>query len=215
MSSVSADIKEPVGWQSRLAAAGRRLFGKRLFVGLIIAFAGLEVLTPKPFFSPGHRAAQACALLFVAAGLALRAWGSGCAGFHTRSARIEAPRLITGGPFAYVRNPIYTGTMCLGFGMAALIGDPLAYVLAALAFAILYFSIVPAEESFLQQQFGEAYARYRRAVPRIIPRLTPWRESDPVVFQWRAAIGEGFIALITAGIYVALHVEEYLDRVVR
>jgi hypothetical protein len=34
-----------------------------------------------------------------------------------------------------------------------------------------------------------------------------------VAFQWRAAVGEGFIALITAAIYVALHVEEYFDRV--
>jgi len=214
MSFAPAESNQRPIWHSRLAAAGRLLFGKRLFIGLAVAVGGLEVLTPKPFFAPGLRLSQSCALLLVAAGLALRAWGSGCAGKHTRSATIEAPRLVTGGPFAHVRNPIYTGTICLGFGMAMLIGDPLAFVLAALAFAILYFSIVPAEEHFLKKQFGADYDRYREAVPRLIPRLTPWSERAQAPFQWRAARGECFIGLIAITIYVALHVQEYLDKVI-
>src|SRR4051794_25243619 len=121
MSCAPVDNQQRSRWHSRLALAGRRLFSKRLFIGLAVALLGLELLTPKPFFAPGHRLVQSCALVLVVLGLALRAWGSGCAGTHTRSATIEAPRLITGGPFAYVRNPIYTGTMCLGFGMALLI----------------------------------------------------------------------------------------------
>jgi protein-S-isoprenylcysteine O-methyltransferase Ste14 len=214
MSTASADTTQSQGWQSRLAAAGRRLFGKRLFIGLAIAVAGLELLTPKPFFGPGHRLTQSCALLLVAAGLALRAWGSGCAGAHTRSATIEAPRLVTGGPFAHVRNPIYTGTMLLGFGMAALIGDPLAFLLAALAFAILYFSIVPAEESFLENNSAPSTSATAEPFPRLIPRLKPWSERTPTPFQWRAARGECFIGLIAFAIYAALHLEEYFDKVV-
>jgi protein-S-isoprenylcysteine O-methyltransferase Ste14 len=194
---------------------GRRIFGWRLIVGLAVAAVGIEWLVPVPFFAPGHRLVQSLAILVAVAGLALRMWGSGCAGRHTRTAQIEAPQLVTGGPFAYVRNPIYTGTMCLGFGMAALIGDPKAYFLAALAFVILYVGIVPAEEEFLGRQFGAAYARYRAEVPRFLPRLRPWpgRVSQP--FHWRAARGELVIALIAAGIYLALLGEEWLDKVWR
>src|SRR5688572_24566116 len=97
MSGASVDSKETLGWESRLASAGRRLFGMRLFVGLAVAIAGVVLLSPNPFFAPGHRLSQSVAILLVLTGLALRTWGSGCAGKHTRSATIEAPKLITGG----------------------------------------------------------------------------------------------------------------------
>jgi len=198
---------------SAFVAFGRRIFGRRLFVGLAGALVGIELLVPVPFFAPGHRISQSVAILFALSGLALRAWGSACAGKHTRTAQIEAPRLITDGPFAYVRNPIYAGTMCLGFGMAALIGDPKAYVLAAIAFLFLYLGIVPAEEAFLRQQFGSAYAHYCAEVPRFLPRFRPWPGRVKQSLHWRAATGELFIALWATGIYLALWGEEWLDKV--
>lgn len=198
---------------STLVGFGRRIFGWRLFVGLAVAAAGIELLVPAPFFAPGHRLFQSVAILIALGGLGLRAWGSGCAGKHTRTERIEAPQLITSGPFAYVRNPIYAGTMCLGFGMAALIGDPKAYLLAALAFLFLYLGIVPAEEEFLRRQFGAAYARYCAEVPRFLPRFRPWPGRGKQAFHWRAATGELFIVLWAMGIYLALWGEEWLDKV--
>src|SRR5882724_3454501 len=94
---------------SVLPALGRRIFGRRLIVGLAVAAVGIEWLSPVPFFAPGHRLFQSVAIVIAVAGLALRIWGSGCAGRHTRTARIEAPQLVTDGPFAYMRNPIYAG----------------------------------------------------------------------------------------------------------
>jgi protein-S-isoprenylcysteine O-methyltransferase Ste14 len=182
-------------------------------VGLAVAAAGSEWLSPVPFFAPGHRVFQSLAVLCALAGLTLRGWASGCAGRHTRTAQIEAPQLVTDGPFAYLRNPIYAGTMCLGFGMAALIGDPRAYLLTALAFFFLYLSIVPAEEEFLSRQFGAAYARYRAEVPRFLPRLRPWPGRVRQAFHWRAIRGELGILLWVVGIYLALLGEEWLDKV--
>jgi len=203
----------PVSRSSFLAGLGRRIFGWRLMVGLGVAAAGIEWISPLPFFAPGHRVGQSLAILFAAGGLALRAWGSGCAGRHTRTAQIEAPQLVTGGPFAYLRNPIYAGTMCLGFGMAALIGDPKAYFLAALAFVFLYLGIVPAEEEFLLKQFGAAYTRYCAEVPRFLPRLRPWPGRVKQAFHWRAARGELATVLWAAGIYLVLLGEEWIDKV--
>ena len=210
MPSVSARSRP-----SLLAGLGRRIFGWRLIVGLAVAAAGIEWLTPVPFFAPGHRVSQSVALLVALAGLGLRIWGSGCAGRHTRTAQIEAPRLVTHGPFAHMRNPIYAGTMGLGFGMAALIGDPKAYFLAALAFVFLYLGIVPAEEEFLRRQFGEAYARYFAEVPRFLPRLRPWPGRVRQAFHWRAARGELGIAFWAAGIYLALVGKVWLVKVWR
>ena len=200
---------------SILVALGRRIFGGRLLVGLGAAAVGMEWLSPVPFFAPGCRWWQSGAILCALSGLGLRAWGSGCAGRHTRSAEIEAPQLVTGGPFAHMRNPIYGGTILIGLGMAALIGDPKAYALAAAALIFLYVGIVPAEEAFLDRQFGGAYARYRAEVPRFLPRLGPWPGRTRQAFHWRAARGELGIALWTAGIYLALLGEEWLDKVWR
>jgi protein-S-isoprenylcysteine O-methyltransferase Ste14 len=196
-----------------LTAVGRKIFSKRLYVGLAVAFVGLELLSPKPFLEHPYLAGQVLAFVLIAAGVGLRAWGSGTAGGHTRSGTIEACHLATGGPFAYVRNPIYLGSILLGVGMSALIGDVLAYALTAVAFSILYFAIVPAEEDHLQKTFGSTYETYRSAVPRLIPRFRPWAGRTETPFQWNAARGEFSIGLLLAGIYLALQFEEYLDRI--
>jgi len=200
---------------ARLAYIGGKLFRVRLAVGLIVTLAGLELVRPTPFFGSRYRLIHAFALVLIAAGLALRAWGAGSAGSHTRSGVIEAARLATGGAFAYVRNPIYLGSMWIGFGMAALIGDPWAFLLAAVAFGILYFSIVPAEEEYLFRRFGQEYRRYRESVPRFIPRLRPFPGREQMPFAWRAVYGELFMALFLTGIYIALLFEEYFDKIGR
>ncbi|MEQ1861410.1 MAG: isoprenylcysteine carboxylmethyltransferase family protein [Chthoniobacteraceae bacterium] len=184
------------------------MFRRRLFVGLAPALVGLAVLDPLPFF----RAGSVPGIAAIVVGLAVRAWGAGCAGLHTRSARIEAPRLITGGPYAHVRNPIYCGTICIGLGMAALLGDPLAFVLSAIAFVILYATIVPAEEAFLREQFRAGYDEYCRAVPRLIPRLGPWSGRTRAPFQWRATLGELRIALLLVAIYGAFLFKDHLAQ---
>jgi protein-S-isoprenylcysteine O-methyltransferase Ste14 len=199
-----------VNW---LAAFGKKVFSVRLLVGLGITLVGLEVLVPKPFFAEGQRAVQIAALALIAAGLGLRAWAAGCAGGHTRSEEIQAPSLVTAGPFAYMRNPIYGGTICIGLGMVMLIGDPWGFAFTTIAFVILYVTIVPAEEAFLSRTFGQEYARYRSAVPRFIPRLRAWSGRMEKSIQWRPMLGEVGIALLLALIYSALWFEEYLDNI--
>jgi protein-S-isoprenylcysteine O-methyltransferase Ste14 len=189
---------------SRLSVIGRKTFPFRLPIGLAVAVVAARWIHPIPFFSPEHRALHAFALMVICAGLALRAWGAGSAGFHTRTDQIEAPRLATAGPFAHLRNPIYLGSILIGAGMSLLIGDPWALVFASAAFALLFFGIVPAEEEFLHRQFGDEYRRYCEAVPRFIPRLTPWSGRARTRFHWKAVRGElwilGILLLIYAGL---------------
>lgn len=198
---------------SKCAAIGLKIFGKRLYIGLAFAFVGLKALSPKPFLDHAHLMVQLLALLAILGGIAMRAWGSGTAGGHTRSATIEAHQLVTGGPFAHVRNPIYLGTIWLGIGMCALIGDVFAYPLTFIALGILYFTIIPAEEAHLAETFGDEYERYRKSVPMLVPRIRPWSESTPTSFQWKAAQGEITISLFLVAIYLALQWEAYRDRI--
>ena len=83
----------------------------------------------------------------------MRAWAAGFAGRHTRSSEIEGNKLAMAGPYAHVRNPIYLGSVILGFGMVLLIGDHRLLVPSSLTFLVLYFGLIPAEEEFPSQKF--------------------------------------------------------------
>jgi protein-S-isoprenylcysteine O-methyltransferase Ste14 len=114
------------------------------------------------------------------AGELVRCWAVGYSGVTTRGDHVEAPHLVTAGPYAYVRNPLYVGNFitALGFAVAytgknsfaaqlGLIGGSLA------AMAAIYATIVPHEEAFLRSEFGEAFERYCEEVPRVLPRSQP------------------------------------------
>ena len=188
----------------RLAAVGVRIFHRRMHVGLAAVALAAFVYRPRNFFGAHHLAGTIAALLLVLAGLLLRAWAAGCAGGHTRRATIEAPRLATGGPFAYVRNPIYLASTVLGLGMVGLLGDPWMLGLYVAVFVFLYTAIVPAEERFLRGQFGENYAHYCAHVPRLLPRLRPWAGAEQRPFDRAATVGDARLALILVAIYAGL-----------
>ena len=87
-------------------------------------------------------------------------------------------RLVLHGPYRYVRNPMISGVVFVLFGEALiLISRP--HFTWALTFLALNFIYIPLlEEPQLKRRFGEDYIEYRRNVPRLIPRLTPW-SSEP------------------------------------
>ena len=188
----------------------RAIFSHRLQVGLAAVALGGLVVRPGNIFGNQQALGVVASVALVVLGLALRAWAGGCAGSHTRNATIEAPRLVTGGPFAYVRNPIYLASIILGLGMVGLLGDPWMFALYAGVFIFLYTSIVPAEEAFLRKTFPDEFARYCANVPRMWPRLRPWRDASPVSFASSALIGEGRLGLVLVGIYGFMRLAAWL-----
>ncbi len=184
-----------------LARAGGYLFPWRIVVGMAALPAGLMIVHPRNLFGPFSTAGAIGSGALVALGLMLRAWAAASAGGHTRTAEIEAPQLVTGGPYAHVRNPIYLGSFVLGLGMIGLLGDPWLLVPHLAVFYVFFGMIVPAEERFLQRQFGNEFLRFRRAVPKFIPTLRPWSARTERGVLWSAARGELWIALLLAVIY--------------
>jgi protein-S-isoprenylcysteine O-methyltransferase Ste14 len=79
----------------------------------------------------------------------------------------EPPTLVTEGPFAYSRNPIYLGNCLQYLGLAALYNS--AWPVVVLAPLLAYFErVIEREESYLASAFGETFERYRETVPRWI-----------------------------------------------
>ena len=75
--------------------------------------------------------------------------------------------LVTTGPYAWVRHPIYAGWIGLSFGWGLATGSWLVVVLAA-ALAIFYDARARAEERLLEARF-DGYRAYRAHVNRLIP----------------------------------------------
>jgi protein-S-isoprenylcysteine O-methyltransferase Ste14 len=131
-------------------------------------------------FGKPNATSVAVGIPIAIAGELVRCWAVGYSGVTTRGDHVEAPQLVTAGPYAHVRNPLYVGNFitAVGFAIAytgknrfatqlALIGGSLATM------AAVYATIVPHEEQFLRSQFGEAFDAYCDAVPPVLPRKTP------------------------------------------
>jgi protein-S-isoprenylcysteine O-methyltransferase Ste14 len=83
-------------------------------------------------------------------------------------------RLVVGGAYRYVRNPMYLAVGALIVGQALLLGRPVLLLYAA-AFALAVVAFVRGyEEPALARRFGAQYEAYRRAVPGWLPRRSPW-----------------------------------------
>lgn len=114
------------------------------------------------------------------AGELVRCWAVGYSGVTTRGDRVIAPELVTAGPYAYVRNPLYVGNFitALGFAIAFTGKNGAAAKVGLMAaslgtMAAVYATIIPHEEQFLRSQFGEAFDEYRAAVPPLVPQAEP------------------------------------------
>jgi protein-S-isoprenylcysteine O-methyltransferase Ste14 len=83
-------------------------------------------------------------------------------------------RLITGGIYTYVRNPMILGVILVLLGEALAIESwrVLAWMASVFVINTIYF--VLSEEPGLEKCSGEEYWEYKRNVPRWIPRLKPW-----------------------------------------
>ena len=117
-------------------------------------------------------------LAFV--GEAVRAWAVGYSGATTRGERVTAPALVTAGPYAYVRNPLYVGNVitAAGFAVAFTGRNGLRARVRLVAGALgtmlgIYAIVIPHEERFLRRTFGEAFDAYTEVVPRALPRTSP------------------------------------------
>jgi len=95
-------------------------------------------------------------------GLALRAWAAG----HLEKNR----SLAESGPYAYVRNPLYIGTLAVAAGFVIASQRWELGVLFAAVFLLIYLPVVELEEQHLRSLFPE-YADYAKRVPRLWPRL--------------------------------------------
>lgn len=84
-------------------------------------------------------------------------------------------KLVVGGMYGYVRNPMILGVITVLLGESITFGSMSILTWAALVFLINTVYFIFSEEPGLEKRFGDEYREYKRKVPRWIPRLRPWK----------------------------------------
>jgi protein-S-isoprenylcysteine O-methyltransferase Ste14 len=113
-------------------------------------------------------------LPLAAAGLALRAWAAG----HLRKNQM----LTTSGPYAWVRNPLYVGTLWTVGGCLVAAAQPVLAWATLAAFLLIYTPVVELEEQHLRNLFPE-YEEYARRVPQFWPRMPGERSERRFAYE--------------------------------
>ena len=99
----------------------------------------------------------------------------------------RAERVSTGGPYRFMRHPLYIGSFLMGLGVTLM---ALAWGFVPLFVAVFLIMYVPKalrEEAYLSGRFGDAYATYASAVGAVFPRFARGvgPETVPSRFEWR------------------------------
>lgn len=135
---------------------------------------------PLPYWLPARVAGS----LLVAAGVLvlLQAFAHfAVEGLGTPAPVAPTKRLVVGGLYRYVRNPMYLAVAAVIVGQALVLGRPILLPYAvAFGVAVALFT-QRYEEPTLRRRFGAQYEAYHRAVPAWWPRRRPWEERgvDP------------------------------------
>ena len=161
------------------AAAGSLLF-------LVVAPGVVAGLVP--WLLTGWDAAEDVPVPLVVAGVVVAAAGVAALlhafvrfvveGLGTPAPVAPTQRLVVGGLYRYVRNPMYLAVAAAIVGQAMILGRPGLLLYAAVFGAVVWAFVHFYEEPTLARRYGAEYDAYRRAVPGWRPRLRP-RSAGP------------------------------------
>lgn len=118
--------------------------------------------------------------IFVLIGEIFRFWGVSYAGSETRTTdKVGGTYLVTQGPFAFVRNPLYLGNILMYFGISIMSNSlfPFLQIFAIAYFPFQYYHIILEEENYLREKFKDKYGDYFKNVNRFLPKFTAYDEN--------------------------------------
>ena len=165
--------------EALLARLGGWLFRHRGFLPvpfIVVPFIWHGVMAPSSW---------GVGALSVAFGETMRLWGVAAAGAETRRRSRVVARLVTSGPFAWLRNPLYLGNFFIWAGFSVIAGIHWFLPIAVAVFTLEYTPIVRYEEAVLEATFGEQYLRYKERTSRWLPVAPATEPKGPL--SWKTA----------------------------
>lgn len=139
---------------------------------------------------------------FILSGLFLRLWANGYA--------VKLKKLTTSGPYAFLRHPLYLGTILLAVGFIIMLKIYYIGMVFMSLIAVMYCWTMKKEEKQLEEKFGKAYINYKRRIPMLLPTIFPYREGEKWQFNFRRLIKsqEYKLFLWTIALVIAFHLKD-------
>ena len=134
---------------------------------------GFILVAAFAWFSRPNVVSLCCGVPISLVGLALRAWAAG----HLA----KNQKLTTSGPYRFLRNPLYIGTMLVAAGLVLASRSPMLGVVFAVVFFLIYLPVIQLEEQHLRNLFPD-FDMYARRVNALFPNGRPF--PNPTRFQF-------------------------------
>ena len=105
-------------------------------------------------------------LLFYVLGIALRIRARQFIGQHPRGSTHEAATLVTTGPYAHMRHPLYTSNTYIALGAIFFhLGVSELFHIFIIAIVLFEFALARAEDRFLEEKFGDTWRAWAQRTP--------------------------------------------------
>ena len=157
-------------------------------------------------------------IVVIALGEALRLWANSYVGHRkvnqTRQGQAKIGQLITAGPYAFVRHPLYLGTFLLGAGFCIIVGNAWLALLALLFFLLVYQRKMREEDAIILAEWGETFARYKQAVCAWMPTGRRYADRQGTG-SWQGILASKeltTLAWVIVGVILLYFREELIQR---
>lgn len=170
--ATSQSVRQPEGLRETI-------YRYRVVAGNSIAFLGFSIIWLDPYAGVTMRRLIAGSVVGLA-GFTLRIWASS---YQWPNIARDLPDartgLITAGPYAYMRHPIYLGLLLFTTGAFVGFGSWLAAIFVFVPSLVLNIWQAKYEESFLTQTYGKEALQYQKHVPLMLPKIwDPYPSRD-------------------------------------
>ena len=171
--SLSAEVERPSGFFTALAAFGTLAYFIEVFSHLLLAFINLPFML-MIFYQgiPKNLAEtfQIFGLIITVIGYSLFIWSVIARGQYATSWEMsENHKLVTWGPYQYIRHPSYVAYFLMFAGLFAVWPNMLTFI--PLIAIPGYVKVTNQEERLLEQYFSDEYREYKKKTGRFIPKL--------------------------------------------
>ncbi len=96
---------------------------------------------------------------------------------------IKNEKLITVGPYAMCRNPLYFYSLLGAAGLGLMSAQIILFIFIFGGFLFIYDGLIKREEGFLAEKFGADFAAYKAGTPRLLPDIKKYTCPDELAFQ--------------------------------
>jgi protein-S-isoprenylcysteine O-methyltransferase Ste14 len=191
----TASTKSLSGYQQ-----ARRLV---LFFMLLVAFCVLLFVSSYPEQSELHEFVEAIGVSLIGIAIVGRLWCTLYIGGR------KSAEIVSDGPYSIVRNPLYVFSAIGAAGAGAQTGSVVVALVFGVVTAIAFVVVARREEAFLAEKFGSAFATYRARVPRMLPRLSLYRDAATITVAPKTLYTTFFDSLV---FFSAMPVFEFVEH---